>query len=93
MRKIITEKCPVGFKSFRDEFDLGDQIGTGKTEKESIENLIDLEDLNSNVLQINEGYKAFNGYVFTASDAKNYNETYCKNDDERHRLFCNIIGL
>ena len=44
-------------------------------------------------MQVKEGYKAFNGYVFTASDAKNYNESYCKNDGERHRLFCNIIGI
>lgn len=50
-----------------------------------------MQTLNQNMIK--EGYKAFNGYVFTAKDAKNYNGSFCKNDDERHRLFCIIIGL
>lgn len=41
--------------------------------------------------KIEAGYVAFNGYVFSAHDAKTYNETFCANLDERHRLFCNII--
>jgi hypothetical protein len=42
-RKIITEPCPVGFKASREEFDLGDKIGTGKTPEEAIENLLFME--------------------------------------------------
>lgn len=44
-------------------------------------------------MRISEGYVAFNGYIFTQSDARNYNENYYKNEDERHRFFCNIIGI
>lgn len=43
MRKIIIEICPIGFKAYRDEFDLGDKIGTGKTEVDAVEDLLFLE--------------------------------------------------
>ncbi len=39
------------------------------------------------------GYKAFNGYVFTQTDADFYNNNYrnCKNEDEKFRLYNLII--
>jgi len=43
MRKIIIEPCPVGFKASREEFDLGDKIGTGKTPEEALEDLLFME--------------------------------------------------
>lgn len=44
-------------------------------------------------IEFHEGYEAFNGYILTASDAKVLNTAYCVNEDERHRLFCIVIGL
>lgn len=45
---------------------------------------------------IKEGYIAFNGYMFNKYDAENYNRA-CNDinttDDQRHRLFCVIIGV
>ena len=43
MRNIIIELCPVGFKASREEFDLGDKIGTGKTPEEALEDLLFME--------------------------------------------------
>ena len=43
MRKIIIEPCPIGFKASREEYDLGDKIGTGKTEHEALEDLLFME--------------------------------------------------
>jgi len=51
--------------------------------------------------KIEAGYRAFNGYVFTQQDAEDYNRE-CEyaarfptewNLDNRHRMFCIIIGL
>ncbi len=42
---------------------------------------------------IQAGYVAFNGYVFTEKDSRQYNEAFCANENERHRLFCLIIGI
>lgn len=45
MRAIIIEKSFVlGFIAMRDEYDLGDKIGTGDTEIEALEMLLLLEE-------------------------------------------------
>ena len=53
------------------------------------------------MLKIEPGYVAFNGYVFTVYDAMVYNMACEKafyfpteaNLDNRHRVFCIIIGM
>lgn len=56
-------------------------------------------------MDITAGYKAFNGYVFTESDAAAYNRISAEIDaeryaptkeflkDQRHKLFCMFIGI
>lgn len=44
-------------------------------------------------MTLQAGEKAFNGYVITERDIKNYNKTYFANENERHRYFCLMIGV
>ena len=45
-RKIVTEqRRELEWLAYRDEYDLGEPIGNGKTELDAIQELIELEEL------------------------------------------------
>jgi len=43
------------------------------------------------MIELKAGYRAFNGHVFTQSEADIYNHAYCKTEAEQHRLFTCIV--